>query len=314
MGFRLLLYGDLHLGPSSREQPFERPDLSGTGVDAVVSLGDVVDDNTDRSGRSARRHERRARAFFEHLDDAGVPVVAVPGDRDPLPTTGRVTQGLDNVVVAHGDVLRAADLPGDPDLAGAALVGLGCTDDDPGMALPYMEFGTIDPRTTTNAATVGYVADDAADQVETAVSGFLSREHGVDGVADEMGVQGSARERLAGHLDALREEFLERRALLATGDPTVLLSHVPPFNTAFDYRESFDDVDARLHRGSISLKMAVAAAPPTATLAGHVHERGRDTLSTTGGPRPAYNAGSPGVAVVDVDPESGAVDVHPDPF
>lgn len=315
MGVRLLLYGDLHLSPNGRKHPFERPDLAGADVDVVVSVGDVVDDTVDRSGRDARRHERRGRAFYEHLDGFDVPVMAVPGDHDPVGATERLTQGLSNVVVAHGSVLRSRDLPGDPDLGGCALVGVGCEGFDVGPALPYMDYDTIDPRTTTNSETIGWVADDVADQVEDAVSSYVSRDLDVDGVADALGVQGSARGRLAGHLDALYERFLELRSLLAEPeDDAVLLSHVPPFNTAFDYHREFDGLDERLHRGSIALKMAVAATAPAVTLCGHVHQQGDDVLETVAGGRPAYNAGSPGVAVLDVDPEAGSVDVGADPF
>jgi Icc-related predicted phosphoesterase len=315
VGFRLLLYGDLHLTPTGRKQPFERPDLAAADVDVVVSVGDVVDDTVDRSGRQARRHERRGRAFFEHLDGFDVPVVAIPGDHDPVDATERLTQGLSNVVVAHRSVLRGADLPGDPDLEGCTLVGVGCEQFDVGPAFPYMAYDTIDPRTTTTHETIGLVADDVADQVEEAVGSYLARERGVDGVADELGVERAARDRLSRHLDALSGRFRELRSLLAepAGDG-LLLSHVPPFNTAFDYRHEFDTLEDRLHRGSIALKMAVAAAAPTVTLCGHVHQEADDLLETVDGGRVAYNAGTPGVAVLDVDPDAGSVDVSADPF
>jgi Icc-related predicted phosphoesterase len=315
VGFRLLVYGDLHLRPGEPEHGFERPDLDAASVDAVVTLGDVVDENVDRAGRSARRHERRARAFFEHLDDADVPVVAVPGDHDPVEATERLTGGLDTTVVAHERALGARELPGDVDLDGASLAGIGCEERAPGMALPYMTFDTIDPRSNTTARTIGWVADDAADQVEAAVGGFLARDHGVGDVADELGVQGSARERLANHLASLRSAFLIRRSLLAAVEgPTVLLSHRSPFNTALDYHEEFDDLDDRLHRGSLALKMAVATTAPMLTLCGHVHRRGHDTVETVRGDRIAFSPGHRGVALVDVDPSARSVDVHADPF
>lgn len=315
MGFSLLLYGDLHLGPTGRERVFERPDLDTLDVDAIVSIGDVVDDNVDHGGRDARRYERRGRAFFEHLDDTGLPVVAVPGNHDPVATTERLTDGLANVVVAHERVLRPNDLPGGADLDGCSLVGVGCERFDQSPTLPYAAFEAIDPRTDATPGTVGYVADDAADQVETVVSAFLSREATVEDVADELSVTGAARDRLGGHLDALCDEFLGARSLLReAGDGAVLLSHRSPFNTNFDYHHSFDDLDGRLHRGSISLKMAAAATAPLATFCGHVHCRAHDVLETVEGPRIAYNPGSPGVAVVDIDRKQRTVDVEPDPF
>jgi Icc-related predicted phosphoesterase len=315
VAFRLLLYGDLHLTPAESKRRFERPDLAAAAVDAVVTIGDVVDDNVDHGGRDARRHERRARAFFEHLDGYDVPVVAVPGDRDPVGATERLTQGLDGVEVAHGRLLRERDLPGDPDLEGCALVGVGCEQFDVSPTFPYMAYQTIDPRTTTNQETIGWVADDVADQVEAAVSSFLSSDLDVDGVADELGVKGTDRGQLASHLGAVREEFVGYHSLLSEHDgPTLLLSHVSPFNTEFDYHHSFEDLTARVHRGSIPLKMAVAATAPTAVVSGHVHQRGRDVLDTVAGPRVAYNPGSPGVAVLEIDPEGGTLSVTADPF
>lgn len=315
MGTRLLLYADLHLGRSDGERSFERPPLDDLAVDAIVSLGDVIDDSVPRSGREARRHERRGRAFFEHLDGAGVPVVAVPGDRDPVDCTERLAGGLSNVVVAHDRVLAAGDLPGTPDLDGCSLVGFGQRDDDASLRFPYTEFAAIDPRTTTNAETIGYVADDAADQVEAAVGGFLSGERTVDDVADDLGVQTSARERLGGYLDALAEEFRARRELLRQPDgDAILLSHVSPFNTRFDYRSSFDALDERLHHGSIALKMAVAATAPLVTLCGHTHVRDHDALDTVRGTRIAFNPGHPGVALVEIDRNGRSVDVRPPPF
>lgn len=313
MGFRLLLYGDLHLRPGQREQPFERPDPAAVGADLVISLGDVVDDNVDHGSRAARRHERRGRAFFEHLDDTGVPVVAVPGDHDPVAPTERLTDGLAGVVVAHERALRAGDLPGKVDLDGAALVGLGCEDRSPGMVLPYTTFPTLDPRSTTTAETVDLVADDIADQVEAAVGGFLGGDHDVDGVAAALGVGGGDRERLREHLRALRERYRTRRSLLADGE-AVVLSHRPPFNTALDHHAEFDEVDERLHRGSLALKMAVARTAPMLTVCGHRHRRGSDVVETVRGDRVAYSPGQPGVALVDVDPSGRAIDVHPAPF
>lgn len=314
MGFSVLLYGDLHYGPTGRTHAFERPDLGSVDVDVVVTIGDVVDENVDHGGRGARRYERRGRAFFEHLDAEGVPVVAVPGNHDPVGATGRLTEGLENVLLAHERVVRADDLPGDADLDGCTLVGLGCEQFDQSMTVPYMEYETIDPRTNATHETIGWVADDAADQVEAAVAGFLTRDVDVDDVADELGVERSARRGLATQLDALHDEFVTKRGLLSEHDHAIALSHVSPFNTTFDYHHSFDDLDGRLHRGSISLKMAIAATAPLATFCGHVHQRARDVLETVRGPREAYNPGNHGVAIVEIDRRDRTIDVQPDPF
>lgn len=312
MTVRLLVYGDLHLEPSQRRQRFERPDLDGMELDAVVSVGDVVDGSVEVTGsRAGQRYERRARGFFEHLDESGVPTVVVPGDRDPLAATRRLVDGLDSVALAHGRVVSDHHLPGLGDLA---LVGYGCESSDASMTLPYTEFAPVDPRTTTNEDTIAWVADDVAEQVEEAVGGYLAGEWTVAEVADALGVHGSARERLGGYLDHLATEYDKLASLLATSEDAVVLAHRPPFNTALDVVHDFEDLDDRVHRGSLALKMSIAAESPALALSGHVHERGTDTVETLGSPTPVFGPGSPGVVVVELDRERGAVNVETPSF
>ena len=285
-------------------------------LDIVVTLGDVIDQNSSSVGHKAgRRYERRARGFFEHLDGTGVPVITIPGDRDPLETTRRLTQGLDNVVLAHGGVVTEADVPAGVDLGGVSLVGDGCETEDAGMVLPYTEFGPVDPRTTTNEDTIAYVADDVADQVEAAAGGYLAGNLSVDDVGDELGVHRSARTELAAYLDQLTGKYRVTKELLASArGNTIALSHRPPFNTSLDYYESFDTLDDRLHLGSLPLKMAIATERPILTLCGHVHESGTDVIETVNGRSLAFNPGRPGVAVVELDLDGGAVNVESPSF
>ncbi len=86
------------------------PDLDSLDVDAIVSIGDVIDDNADHTGDTTvgSEYEERARAFFERLNGVGVPVLAVPGNHDPVACTRRLTDGLANVVVAHRRVVDGA--------------------------------------------------------------------------------------------------------------------------------------------------------------------------------------------------------------
>ena len=309
MGLRLLVYGDLHLGPDDDRRAYERPDLDEIDPDAVVSLGDVIDDGTDHD------HGRRGRAFFDHLNGADVPVVAVPGDRDPTNATRQLVDGLADVVLAGDRVLAGEELPGGADLDGLSLVAHGCEAFDATPTLPYTEFDPVDPRTTTNPDTIDWVADDVGDQVEEIVGAYLAGDASVDDVGDELGVHGSARERLAGYLDDVAAEYESLGSLLASADgETVLLSHRSPFNTTFDYRVDAEGLDARIHRGSIPLKMAVARTAPMLTLSGHSHRRGRDTVETVRGQRLAFNPGSPGVAVVELDRDRRRVEIETPPF
>lgn len=46
---RLLLLGDLHLSTTGPAIPPACPDLESLKVDAIVSIGDIIDDNVDHA-------------------------------------------------------------------------------------------------------------------------------------------------------------------------------------------------------------------------------------------------------------------------
>ena len=316
MSTRILLYGDVHFGPTGETHDYERPEL-GEEFDAVVTIGDVIDDNVDHAASAAdgEPYERRGRAFFEHLDGQDVPVVAVPGNHDPLDCTERLTEGLDNVVVAHEAVVTPDSFPGlDASFDGISFVGWGCEAFDVRLEFPYAEYPALDPRPDADSATIGHLADEAASEVESAVGRYLDGGASAGEIADEFGLDRADRVRMIEQFEALRESYQRIRAVVedAPGE-AVLCSHVSPFNTSFDYHHSFDDLAGRLHRGSIALKMAAAATGPLALFCGHVHQQGYDVIETVAGHRVAYNPGSPGVVAVEADPERGTVQVDEEP-
>ncbi|MFD1684245.1 metallophosphoesterase family protein [Halobellus litoreus] len=306
---RLLLLGDLHLSTTGPPIPPAVPDLETLDVDAVVSIGDVIDDNADHADgpEAGARYERRGRAFFERLNGLGVPVLAVPGNHDPIACTRRLADGLANV-----DVLHRADQDdawaGTATVEGVRFVGWGCEQFDLTPAFAYDEYPGIVADLET-AASPRRAATRTATAVESVVSRFLDGRLDAEAAAAELGVEPGRRSTCADELEALADEFEELREQLDGGSaPTVLLAHESPFHVAFDYHHAADDTAGQLHRGSIPIKMAIAAAAPDVVCCGHMHRRGRDVVETTGGHADVYNPGSPGASIVEID-ETGALRV-----
>ena len=307
---RLLLFGDLHLSTTGPPVPLAFPNLNSLQVDGIVTIGDVIDDNVDHADdtSSGAAYENRGSAFFSRLNDVGVPVVAVPGNHDPVECTRRITDGLDNVIVAHRRVIDGATLQA-TELDGVYIVGWGCEKFDLTPAFRYDQYQGIVPE-KPGAEDHTLTARESAAAVEAVISRFLAGD--LDGMtaATELGVAPSQRKASAKDLEALAHEFEAIRSLLAeAAGTTLLLSHESPFNVAFDYHHSADCQHQRLHRGSIPLKMAIAATGPDVVFSGHTHSVGHDVIETVDGYSDLYNPGSPGVAVAEIDTDAGSLQV-----
>jgi|GEM_PF-622936 len=307
---RFLLLGDLHLSTTGPSVPAACPDLDDLDIDAVVSIGDLVDDNADHASDPAvgAAYEERGRAFLSRLNDLGVPVLLVPGNHDPVACTRRLADGFGNVRLLHREVLEGADLPG-PGFQGVSLVGWGCEKFDLRPAFRYTEYPGIVPARGPGADTER-TPEAIAVGVETVVTRFLVGDIDATAAAEDLGVAPSSRVECVEELETLAEEFQTRRSLLesATGT-TVLLSHETPFNVAFDYHHSESGDGRQFHVGSLPLKAAIAAAGPDVVLSGHMHTEGRDAIGTTAGYADIYNPGSPGIAVLEVDADDGSLRV-----
>ena len=308
---RLLLLGDLHLSTTGPSITPACPELESLDVDAIVSIGDIIDDNADHAGdtETGRTYEARGRAFFEQLNEVGVPVLAVPGNHDPIECTNRLVDGLENVTVAHRRVVDGADTS--PALENLSFVGWGCEKFDLTPAFRYDRYSGIVPDLTT-VESVEQTATETASKVASVVSSFLVGEFDAREASVELGVSQDRRDTCAEGLVALKEEYETIRGLISEDTGTrakVLLSHESPFNVSFDYHHSADGAERLLHRGSIPLKMAIAATAPDVVFSGHMHVQGRDAVETTDGYADIYNPGSPGVDFVEVDAESGSLRV-----
>ncbi|WP_128477498.1 metallophosphoesterase family protein [Halorussus pelagicus] len=311
---RLLILHDLHLGPSDDRPAYARPDINEAKFDAIVTVGDIVDENRDhaKSAAAGDRYERVGRAFYEFLhEEYDLPILAVPGNHDPLDCVERLTEGLDRAVVAHERVLRESDFPNaDADFEGFALAGAGCEQFDQGPEIRYTEFPATDPLEDATSATIDHVAAERAQEVESAAGRYLDGTADAEAVASPLGLAGDARARLPDQLATLEDRY-ETLYSLATADERVLLfSHVSPFDVAFDHHHATNGLRDRVRSGSIALKHAVRRAAPHAVFSGHTHVYGIDTVRTARGDRYAFNAGSPGVAVVKVETDPAVLNVQ----
>jgi Icc-related predicted phosphoesterase len=111
-----LVIGDIHLQATGERFPVE--ELSLTDHDVVVSLSDVIDENRDhaKSAEAGDIYEQRGREFFKHLDEQGVPILAVPGNHDPIMCTQRLVNDLENIEIIHQDAVTISTNITDRDL------------------------------------------------------------------------------------------------------------------------------------------------------------------------------------------------------
>jgi 3',5'-cyclic AMP phosphodiesterase CpdA len=272
----LAVLGDLHVGLEGSYTPFPEPPVLEAGAlpladaDAVLFVGDLAD---------GPAHADAARELVEHVhDERGRPVVLVPGNHDPLPVADDLVAGLPDAVNAHGRAVTDDDFPShDAPLDGCSVVGWGCADyihrpDAPGVPeVDYAAVLGIDPETATTAElraaepAVGRFEDAVADCVRgSATPADLCERFGV---ADASEAVAAGVERLAASWATIDDAFA------AATEPTVLLAHLPPFNTSLDSRNVYDDHRA-VHDGSLALKLACRVHDPAVTLTGHHHNRG----------------------------------------
>lgn len=312
---RLLCYGDLHLGPSDPRYDWEQPDLDTGEYDAVVCIGDVIDDNIDHADTvsAGQPYEERGRAFYEGLSGQGVPVLAVPGNHDPVDCTRRLTDGLEDVTVPHDQSVAgtAIGLEGFDDLT---AVGWGCEQFDLSRRFPY-GFDILNPVPDAEASTIHHESEQVAKQVLKLLSRVIGGTVTPADIGAELGVEAAERDAFEDEITDLVNEYEQLRSLLdASGGPTLCLSHESPFGTELDYHHSADSLRGHLHSGSIPLRLAIAKTAPLLTVSGHAHQQRRDAVETTSGHRDVYNPGSPGVVAIEIETEQQTVVIDEDPL
>ncbi|WP_135305437.1 metallophosphoesterase family protein [Haloarcula amylovorans] len=285
----LLVTSDLHLRATGVQYPVV--DLPVETHDIVLSLGDVVDENRDhaKSVSAGEAYEERGRAFLKRLDEQGVPVLAVPGNHDPVDCTQRLSEGLTNVHSLHG-VTRNVVVGTDWSLT---VAGWGCEQFDftPALLSPnYPNIPVEDEARTPDAV---------ANTLLRAAGQYLAGDLSETNLAHKLGTEATnpSFETSLARLDARFETLVE--LVDRANNPTVVASHVSPFNVPFDIRGQHSH-NGDYHFGSVALRFALAATGVDACLSGHTHQRGLTAIPTISGHSYVHNPGNAGVSSVSV--------------
>ena len=240
----------------------------------MLSLGDVIDENREhaKSVSAGETYEERGRAFLERLDEQGVPVLAVPGNHGPVDCTQRLSEWLTNVHPLHG-VTRNVVVGAEWSLA---IAGWGCEQFDFTPALLSPDYPDIPVQ--DEAQTPDVVASTLLRAAGQYLAGDLSRVN----LAHKLGTEATnpSFETSLARLDARFKTLVE--LVEGANGPTVVASHISPFNVPFDIRGQHSH-DGDYHFGSVALRVALAAAGVDACLFGHTHQRGLTAIPTTSG-------------------------------
>jgi Icc-related predicted phosphoesterase len=285
----VLVISDLHLRATGAYYPVV--DLPVETHDIVLSLGDVIDENRDHatSVSAGEAYEERGRAFFEHLDRQGVPVLAVPGNHDPVDCTQRLSEGLTNVHLLHRNT-QTVRVGGDCALT---VAGWGCEQFDftPALLSPDYPDIPVDGETRT--------PDAVASTLLRAAGQYLAGNLSKTNLAHKLGIETTdpSFESSLARLDTRFETLVE--LLGEPSGPTLVASHVSPFNVPFDIRGQHSP-DGDYHFGSVALRVALAAAGVDAGLSGHTHQRGLTAIPTTSGHTYVHNPGDAGVSSISI--------------
>lgn len=285
----LLVISDLHLRATGAQYPVE--DLPVETHDIVLSLGDVIDENREhaKSVSAGEAYEERGRAFLERLNEQEVPVLAVPGNHDPVDCTQRLSEGLTNIHSLHRDT-RSVVVGADWSLT---IAGWGCEQFDftPALLSPdYPDIPVEDEARTS---------DTIASTLLCAAGEYLAGDLSKTNLAHKLGIEttNSLFETSLAQLDTRFETLLE--LVEGANSPTVVASHVSPFNVPFDIRGQHSH-DGDYHFGSVALRLVLAATGVDACLSGHTHQRGLTAIPTTNGHSYIHNPGDAGISSVSV--------------
>lgn len=285
----LLVVSDLHLRATGAQYP-----VSGLPVEAhdiVLSLGDVVDENREhaKSVSAGEAYEVRGREFLERLDQRGVPVLAVPGNHDPVDCTQRLSEGLTNVNLLHRETRNVVVNKN----WSLTLAGWGCEQFNftPALLSPNYPDIPVEGEAQT--------PDTVASTLLRAAGKYLAEDLSTSSLACEIGTE-ATNPRFKTSLACLEARFEAIVTLLENAhSPTVVASHVTPFNVPFDIRGQHSR-DGDYHFGSVALRVALAATGADGCLSGHTHQRGLTAIPTTCGHSYVHNPGDAGVSSVSI--------------
>lgn len=303
---KLLAFGDSHIKPVENAVDYDKLCLP-PDIDAIVTVGDI----THRTGPDDLAASRE---FFERLARFDWPVICVPGNHDPNQHYAVLTEGLTNVVNAHKQIVTNDTLGIDNDntdnaLAGHQFIGWGCEEFEFKPEVRLTDFPTLDPRAVPRRKR-RHAADMAAQRLENALFELVTDELTADDVLSALDIDHEYRGAFETQLKRVLNIYDTLNELLArTTIPTIVLTHIPPYNTELDRHHSIGEreVDLEgLHTGSIGLKLALREHRPIAALSGHSHngayEPGDDGEKTDASGRPhMLNLDFRGIATVNID-------------
>jgi len=285
----LLVISDLHLRATGAQYPVEA--LPVETHDIVLSLGDVIDENREhaKSVSAGEAYEERGRAFLERLDEQEVPVLAVPGNHDPVNCTRRLSEGLTNIHPLHRDT-RSVVVGADWSLT---IAGWGCEQFDftPALLSPdYPDIPVEDEARTP---------DTVASTLLRAAGEYLTGDLSETNLAHKLGTEAAnpSFETSLARLNTRFETLIE--LVEGANNPAVVASHVSPFNVPFDIRGQHSH-DGDYHFGSVALRLALAATGVDACLSGHTHQHGLTAIPTTSGHSYIHNPGDAGASSVSI--------------
>jgi len=283
---KFLVFGDTHLKPSGVAFDFEQLQVP-DDVDVVLSVGDI----THRAGDEDVEYARR---FFRELDEAGVPVIHVPGNHDHHPYDEVVVEGFENVVSGHRAMADFDDL---------CVVGWGCEKRSLTPVVDVTEFESLDPS-GAGREDRRHAADQSAEVLESATFDYVTGESSGEELVEGLDIRESDQGVFYEALERLEGVYEDVSALLADQSDVVFVSHLPPFNCSFDRHSSVGEREIdreELHVGSLPLKLALRTGDVSVAVSGHSHNQGYDTVD---GSTHLLNYGFQGIGSFSVDSEA----------
>jgi hypothetical protein len=182
------------------------------------------------------------------------------------------------------------------------VAGWGCAQFDftPALLSPDYPDIPVDGETRT--------PDAVASTLLRAAGQYLAGDLSTAALAHKLGIEtpDPSFESSLARLDARFETLIE--LLREPSGPTLVASHVSPFNVPFDIRGQHSR-DGDYHFGSVALRVALAAAGVGACLSGHTHQRGLTAIPTADGHSYVHNPGDAGISSVSIA-QDGSIQVE----
>jgi hypothetical protein len=154
-----------------------------------------------------------------------------------------------------------------------------------------------------------HVADEFASDFEAEIKTLVTGDRTIRDLIDQFDIGHDNQQQFADSCQKFQTRYEQLTELLTAHDgPTIIVTHIPPFNTELDRHHSIHGTtDEELHIGSLSLKIAIRHHPPALSLSGHSHQQAYDLLTTDSGHQiHLVGLGFRGVGLVEINCQSGS--------